>query len=100
MPNWCSTDYQIVGKRTEVQNLYNKFKQVIATDRSYEKDGTTFLPNSSWLGYVVQDILEIDPETEVIPCRAVVSPGEKRLSMSLSALTSMMLLMACWSSSL
>ena len=50
MPNWASTDYQIVGKRTEVQNLYNKFKQVIATDRSYEKDGTTFLPNSSWLG--------------------------------------------------
>ena len=37
MPNWCSTDYQIVGKRTEVQNLYNKFKKVIATDRSYEK---------------------------------------------------------------
>ena len=60
MPNWCSTDYQIVGKRTEVQNLYNKFKKVIATDRSYEKDGTTFLPNSSWLGYVVKDILDID----------------------------------------
>ena len=72
MPNWCSTDYQIVGIRTEVQNLYNKFKKVIATDRSYEKDGTTFLPNSSWLGYVVKDILEIDPETEVIPCRGTI----------------------------
>lgn len=72
MPNWCSTDYQIVGKRTEVQNLYNKFKKVIATDRIYEKDGTTFLPNSSWLGYVVKDILEIDPETEVIPCRGTI----------------------------
>ena len=72
MPNWCSTDYQIVGIRTEVQNLYNKFKKVIATDRSYEKDGTIFLPNSSWLGYVVKDILEIDPETEVIPCRGTI----------------------------
>lgn len=72
MPNWCSTDYQIVGNRTEVHKLYNKFKQVIATDRSYEKDGTTFLPNSSWLGYVVKDILGIDPETEKIPCRGTI----------------------------
>lgn len=69
MPNWASTDYQIVGNRTEVQNLYNKFKQVVTTDRSHEKDGTTFLPNSSWLGYVVKDILGIDPATEEIPCR-------------------------------
>ena len=68
MPNWCSTDYQIVGNRTEVQNLYNKFKQLIAIDRSDEKDGTIFC----WLGYVVKDILEMDPTTEQILCRGTI----------------------------
>ena len=82
MPNWCSTDYQIVGNRTEVQNLYNKFKQVVTTDRSYEKDSTTFLPNSSWLGYVVKDILEIDPKTESIPCRGHIVWLEEELTIN------------------
>jgi hypothetical protein len=82
MPNWCSTDYQIVGNKNEVENLYNKFKQVVATDRSYEKDGTTFLPNSSWLGYVVKDILGINPELEIIPCRGTIEWLEEDLTIN------------------
>lgn len=81
MPNWCSTDYQIVGNRTKVQNLYNKFKQVMAADRSYEKDSSTFLPNSGWLGYVAKDILEINPELEKIFCRGTIEWLQEELDM-------------------
>lgn len=73
MPNWNSTQYRILGERNQVENIFNKFQQVLHTDRRAEKDHSTFLPDPTWLGYVAQGLLDIDPETEKIPCRGEIS---------------------------
>lgn len=38
MPNWCSTDYQIVGKQQNVENLFKGLQQVLSTDRSDKRE--------------------------------------------------------------
>ena len=32
MPNWCDTQYKIIGKKEEVQDLYNKIEQLGKTE--------------------------------------------------------------------
>ena len=80
MPNWCSTSYQIVGKQQNVDKLFKELQKVLRTDRSDEKDNTSFLPDSSWLGYVVSDILGIDHEKECIPCRGNIDYMEEQMN--------------------
>lgn len=72
MPNWCSTNYQIIGKQQNVENLFERLQIVLSTDRS-DKQKDSFLPDPWWLGYVVSDILGIDPEKEGVPCRGSIS---------------------------
>lgn len=66
MPNWCSTNYQIVGKQQNVEKLFKELKKVLSKDN-------LVLPDPSWLGYIVSDILGIDSEKECIPCRGSIS---------------------------
>ncbi|WP_044270234.1 hypothetical protein, partial [Bacteroides timonensis] len=73
MANWCSTDYQIVGKQQNVEKLFREMQKVLGTDRNDKKDAMSFVPDPSWLGYIVSDILGIDPEKECVPCRGSVS---------------------------
>ena len=93
MPNWCSTDYQIIGKQQNVENLFKGLQKVLSTNRG-DKKKDSFLPDASWLGYVVSDILGIDHEKECVPCRGSISyideemdNDENRASFTLSTET-------------
>ena len=78
MPNWCSTDYQIVGKQQNVENLFKELQKVLSTDRS-DKKRDSFLPDTSWIGYVASDILDIDSEKECVPCRGSISYMDEKM---------------------
>lgn len=71
MPNWCTTDYALVGKKESVLKLFNDLKQVVEVVRTKESKPFTFLGNSYWLGYIQENLL---PEVkEKLPARGELS---------------------------
>lgn len=82
MANSCSTDYQVVGLQLNVENFYNKLRSVLSTDRSYQQNNQTFKENASWLGYVVSDILDVNPENESISCRGTIVWLDEQINIS------------------
>ena len=46
MPNWCDTQYKIIGKKEEVQDLYSKIQQLQNMEEPLEPNGFGNL----WLG--------------------------------------------------
>lgn len=74
MPNWCSSSYVSIGNQQNVENLFNEFKKVLEADRNeFVDEKYSFLPNPSWLGYLVSDLLGIDPESEEVKCRGTIT---------------------------
>lgn len=70
MSNTCSTSYVLEGSKSSIEALHNQFKKVLATDRSeFSEHRGTYLPDKSWLGYVVKDILGLDPDKDNVCCR-------------------------------
>ena len=70
MSNLCMTSYVIEGSKSSIKALHNQFRKVLATDRSEFADRRgTYLPQSSWLGYVVKDILLLEPDKDNVCCR-------------------------------
>ena len=70
MSNLCMTSYVIEGSKSSIKALHNQFRKVLATDRSEFADQRgTYLPQSSWLGYVVKDILLLEPDKDNVCCR-------------------------------
>lgn len=70
MSNLCMTSYVIEGSKSSIEALHNQFRKVLATDRSEFADRRgTYLPQSSWLGYVVKDILLLEPDKDNVCCR-------------------------------
>ncbi|NCC11620.1 MAG: hypothetical protein EOM31_14220, partial [Bacteroidia bacterium] len=64
------TSYVIEGSKSSIKALHNQFRKVLATDRSEFADQRgTYLPQSSWLGYVVKDILLLEPDKDNVCCR-------------------------------
>lgn len=61
MPNWCITDYTLIGSAEDVSAAFNALDKVANTPRPKDKDPWSFLPNPCWLGYIVQDILKKSP---------------------------------------
>ena len=49
MPNWCDTQYKIIGKKEEVQDLYSKIQQLQNMEEPLEPNGFGNL----WLGCLV-----------------------------------------------
>ena len=49
MPNWCETQYKIIGKKEEVQDLYSKIQQLQNLEEPLEPNGFGNL----WLGCLV-----------------------------------------------
>ena len=49
MPNWCDTQYKIIGKKEEVQDLYSKIQQLQNMEEPLESNGFGNL----WLGCLV-----------------------------------------------
>ena len=66
MPNWCYTDYALVGSEENVEAAYNALSKLQDTPRETDKP-YSFEGNSNWLGYVVTDILK--KSWEDISCR-------------------------------
>lgn len=60
MPNWCYTDYTLVGSEEDVKNLHDSLNNLQETPRSYPEDKWSFRNNSNWLGFIVEDILKED----------------------------------------
>lgn len=73
MSNTCSTSYVLEGSKSSIEVLHNQFKKVLATDRSeFSEHRGTYLPDSSWLGYVVQDILQLEYDKDNVCCRGTI----------------------------
>ncbi len=71
MPNWCTTDYTLIGEKESVIKLFNDLKQVVDVDRTKESKPFTFLGNSYWLGYIQKSLL---PDVkEELPARGELS---------------------------
>lgn len=49
MPNWCDTQYKIIGKKEEVQDLYSKIQRLQNMEEPLEPNGFGNL----WLGCLV-----------------------------------------------
>ena len=67
MPNWCFSDYALVGSKEDVNNAYEAISTLEEIPRSYPNEPWSFRNNSNWLGYVVEDVLK--KPYEEIPCR-------------------------------
>lgn len=52
MPNWCDTQYKIVGKKEEAVDLYNKILQLQEMKEPLEPNGFGLL----WLGCLVKKL--------------------------------------------
>lgn len=50
MPNWCDTQYKIIGKKEEVADLYSKIQQLQNMNEPLEPNGFGNL----WLGCLVK----------------------------------------------
>ncbi|EOA58447.1 hypothetical protein HMPREF1214_02019 [Bacteroides sp. HPS0048] len=70
MSNTASTSYILEGSKSSIEALHNQFTKILATDRSEHSDQRgTYLPDSSWLGYIVKDVLGLDPDKDNVCCR-------------------------------
>lgn len=67
MPNWCFTDYTLVGSNEDAKTAYDALHKLEQTKRPGKFETGSYLPNPHWLGYVVEDIL--GKAWEDIPCR-------------------------------
>lgn len=50
MPNWCSTDYYVVGSKKELSDLNRKMEKLENRKKSLVKNGF----GNSWLGNLVK----------------------------------------------
>lgn len=66
MPNWCYTDYALVGSEENVEAAYDALENLENTSRKCDEP-FSYKGNSNWLGYVVTDIL--GESYDDIPCR-------------------------------
>jgi hypothetical protein len=66
MPNWCYTEYALVGSEENVKNAFESLEKLENTPRKSEKE-YSFESHSDWLGYVVTDIL--GESWEDVACR-------------------------------
>ena len=66
MPNWCYTDYALVGSEENVEAAYNALSKLQDTPRKTDK-AYSYEGRSNWLGYVVTDIL--NKSWEDMACR-------------------------------
>ena len=62
MPNWCTTDYRIVGDTEQVTHLYNRMKRLQDMQEPLKPNGF----GTTWLGNLVED-LGVDYNT--VQCR-------------------------------
>ena len=68
MANACISEYKLYGNKGMINQLFSKFEKIFHADRSEHADRKgTYLP-MPWLGYVVKEILELDPERDDIYC--------------------------------
>lgn len=82
MSNLCSTSYVIEGSRNSIESLHNQFKAVLNTDRSKFNDQRgTYLPQSSWLGYIVSDVLGLDPDKDNVCCRGSICSMDDEITL-------------------
>lgn len=76
MPNWCSTNIRISGKKNDINRLYKRFSEAIELDDGDRKPGyfTSDLTHygQHWLGNLLLYIGE-DVENTNIRCRGTVS---------------------------
>lgn len=73
MANSCISEYKLYGNKGKINSLFSKFQQVFHADRSkYADQKGTYLP-LPWLGYVVKEILELDPEKDNVYCRGEIT---------------------------
>lgn len=71
MPNWCSTSYKLLGRAGDVEKAYKALHALEETKRSQDVEPWSFLKDSRWLGYVVQDVLGKSPDD--VKCRGTFS---------------------------
>lgn len=59
MPNWCVTDYTLVGSEEDVNAACEALDKLVKTPRPSVKEAgyDTYLTVPQWLGYIVEDIL-------------------------------------------
>lgn len=67
MPNWCFTDYTLVGSAEDAKAAYDALHNLEQTDRPGPFAPWSFQSKRNWLGYVVEDILK--RHWSEIPCR-------------------------------
>ena len=58
MPNWCFSDYALVGSEEDVKKAHDSMSTLEETPRSCPEEPWSFLNNSNWLGFVVEDIIK------------------------------------------
>ena len=75
MPNWCFSDYALVGSEEDVNNAYEAISTLEEIPRSYPDEPWSFRNNSNWLGYVVEDVLK--RPYEEISCRGTFNDVDK-----------------------
>ena len=80
MANACISEYKLYGNKGMINQLFSKFEKIFHADRSEHADRKgTYLP-MPWLGYVVKEILELDPERDDIYCRGIISYIDEKVT--------------------
>ena len=57
MPNWCFTDYTLVGSAEDAKAAYDALHKVEDTKRPGPFATWSFESNPNWLGYVAEDVI-------------------------------------------
>lgn len=57
MPNWCITDCTLIGSAENTQAAYDALQKLEDTQRPKSEEPGSFLPDSHWLGYIVEEVL-------------------------------------------
>ena len=57
MANWCTTVFYLSGERKNAEKLQADLQRVLSIDRG-EGSPLSFVPDSGWLVYVIEELLE------------------------------------------
>ena len=57
MPNWCFTDYMLIGSAEDTKAAYDALHKVEETKRPGPFATWSFESNPNWLGYVAEDVI-------------------------------------------
>lgn len=57
MPNWCFTDYMLIGSAEDTKAAYDALHNVENNKRPGPFETWSFESNPNWLGYVVEDVI-------------------------------------------